>query len=56
MVMMNFSFCMIVNDVYSLFMDVLDKCTKDTVGLFVGKRLLCFVDDLNMFVVDKYGM
>jgi len=25
------------------------------VGTPVGKRLLCFVDDLNMPAVDKYG-
>lgn len=54
-VTMNFSSRTTANDVHSSLMDVLDKRTKDTVGPPVGKRLLCFVDDLNMPAVDKYG-
>jgi len=54
-VTMNFSSRTTAADVHSSIMDVVDKRTKDIVGPPVGKRLLCFVDDLNMPGVDTYG-
>ena len=52
---MNFSSRTTANDVHSSIMDVMDKHTKDTVGPPMGKRLLCFIDDLHMPAVDEYG-
>lgn len=51
----NFSSRTTANDVHSSIMDSVEKRTKDTVGPPLGKRLLCFIDDLNMPAVDKYG-
>ena len=54
-VTMNFSSRTTAHDVHSSIMDSVEKRTKDTVGPPVGKQLLCFIDDLNMPAVDKYG-
>ena len=45
---------MIDNCVASL-QDTTEKRTKDTYGPPMGKRLLVFLDDLNMPKVDSYG-
>lgn len=39
----------------SMQQDATEKRTKDTYGPPIGKRLLLFVDDLNMPRVDTYG-
>ena len=45
---------MLVECVASL-QDTTEKRTKDTYGPPMGKRLLVFLDDLNMPKVDSYG-
>ena len=52
---MNFSSRTTANDVHRSIMDVVEKRTKNTIGPPSGKRLLCFMDDLNMPSEDKYG-
>jgi dynein heavy chain len=42
-------------DVQIAIEDVLEKRTKDTFGPPAGKRLMMFIDDLNMPTVDTYG-
>ena len=42
-------------DVQVAIEDSIEKRTKDTFGPPAGKRLICFVDDLNMPKVDTYG-
>ena len=51
----NFSSRTSARDVQSAIEDSIEKRTKDTFGPPAGKRLLIFVDDLNMPRVDKYG-
>ncbi|GMH41526.1 hypothetical protein BSKO_09436 [Bryopsis sp. KO-2023] len=52
---MNFSSRTLAADVQIAIEDVTEKRTKDTYGPPMGKRLVFFIDDLNMPRVDKYG-
>ena len=51
----NFSFRTASIDVQRAIEDATEKRTKDTYGPPMGKRLLMFLDDLNMPRVDTYG-
>ncbi|KAJ1617774.1 dynein heavy chain and region D6 of dynein motor-domain-containing protein [Pavlovales sp. CCMP2436] len=51
----NFSSRTSARDVQAAIEDTVEKRTKDTYGPPAGKRLLIFVDDLNMPRVDTYG-
>jgi dynein heavy chain len=42
-------------DVQRAIEDATEKRTKDTYGPPMGKRLIMFLDDLNMPRLDKYG-
>ena len=52
---LNFSSRTSSKDVQVAIEDSIEKRTKDTYGPPAGKRLLVFVDDLNMPRVDTYG-
>ena len=51
----NFSSRTSSKDVQVAVEDSLEKRTKDTYGPPAGKRLMMFIDDLNMPLVDTYG-
>lgn len=51
----NFSFRTASVDVQRAIEDATEKRTKDTYGPPMGKRLLMFLDDVNMPRVDTYG-
>ncbi|XP_063540762.1 dynein axonemal heavy chain 10 [Cydia strobilella] len=52
---MNFSSRTSSMDVQRNLESVVEKRTKDTFGPPVGKKLLVFIDDMNMPIVDTYG-
>ncbi|KAL4712607.1 hypothetical protein ACJJTC_007202 [Scirpophaga incertulas] len=52
---MNFSSRTSSMDVQRNLESVVEKRTKDTFGPPVGKRMLVFIDDMNMPIVDTYG-
>jgi dynein heavy chain, axonemal len=52
---MNFSSRTASSDVQCAIEDATEKCAKDTYGPPVGKKLIVFLDDLNMPRVDVYG-
>ncbi|KAF9424735.1 hypothetical protein HW555_000036 [Spodoptera exigua] len=52
---MNFSSRTSSMDVQRNLESVVEKRTKDTFGPPVGKKMLVFIDDMNMPIVDKYG-
>ncbi|XP_049877279.1 dynein axonemal heavy chain 10 [Pectinophora gossypiella] len=52
---MNFSSRTSSMDVQRNMESVVEKRTKDTFGPPVGKRMLVFIDDMNMPIVDTYG-
>nr|XP_034835442.1 dynein heavy chain 10, axonemal [Maniola hyperantus] len=52
---MNFSSRTSSMDVQRNLESVVEKRTKDTFGPPVGKKMLVFIDDMNMPIVDTYG-
>ncbi|CAB3257120.1 unnamed protein product [Arctia plantaginis] len=52
---MNFSSRTSSMDVQRNLESVIEKRTKDTFGPPVGKKMLVFIDDMNMPIVDTYG-
>ena len=47
--------CAVLDNCVASLQDTTEKRTKDTYGPPMGKRLLVFLDDLNMPKVDSYG-
>ena len=47
--------CAVLDKCVTSLQDITEKRTKDTYGPPMGKRLLVFLDDLNMPKVDSYG-
>lgn len=47
--------CAVLDEYVASLQDTTEKRTKDTYGPPMGKRLLVFLDDLNMPKVDSYG-